>query len=103
MEGNPRPGGTKSAWRFGNDELPVAGLGTREALIDAYREAGGGPVDPGALRFWEVLGNFKLALVFISQARAYLDGAHPTVELASLGRRIAEPEAELLALMEDAR
>lgn len=91
------------AWRFGNDELPAAGLATREALIDAYREAGGAPVDPGALRFWEVLGNFKLALVFISQARAYLDGAHPTVELASLGRRIAEPEAELLALMEDAR
>ena len=89
------------AWRFGNDDLPAAGLGTREALIEAYREAGGPPVDLGALRFWEVLGNFKLALVFISQARAYLDGAHPTVELASLGRRIAEPEAELLALMED--
>ena len=90
------------AWRFGNDDLPVAGLGTREALIEAYMEGGGAAVDPAALRFWEVVGNFKLALVFIGQARAYLDGAHPTVELASLGRRIAEPEAELLALMEEA-
>jgi aminoglycoside phosphotransferase (APT) family kinase protein len=90
------------AWRFGNDHLPAGGLGSREALLAAYRAAGGAPVDPEALRFWEVLGNFKLALVFINQARAYLDGAHATVELASLGRRIAEPEAELLALIEEA-
>ena len=43
-----------------------------------------------------------LALVFIGQARAYLDGAHKTVDLAALGRRIAEPEAELLVLLEEA-
>ena len=90
------------AWRFGNDHLPAGGLGSREDLVAAYQAAGGEPVDPDSLRFWEVLGNFKLALVFIGQARAYLDGAHATVELASLGRRIAEPEAELLKLIEEA-
>lgn len=88
------------AWRFGNDDQPAGGLGSREQFVAAYEAAGGASVDLEALRFWEVLGNFKLALVFITQARAYLDGAHKTVELASLGRRIAEPEAELLALME---
>ncbi|MDG2332933.1 MAG: phosphotransferase family protein [Myxococcota bacterium] len=90
------------AWRFGADHLPAGGLASREELLAGYRAAGGAPIDPAALHFWEVLGNFKLALVFITQARAYLDGAHATVELASLGRRIAEPEAELLALMEEA-
>ncbi|MFL2935704.1 MAG: phosphotransferase family protein [Myxococcota bacterium] len=90
------------AWRFGQNDLPVGGVGTREGLLAEYQAAGGRPVDPAALRFWEVLGNFKLALVFMTQARAYLDGAHATVELASLGRRIAEPEAELLALMREA-
>jgi len=90
------------AWRFGNDSLAVGGVGTREELVEAYESAGGAQVDPQALRFWEACGNYKLALVFITQARAYLDGAHPTVELASLGRRIAEPEAELLRLMEEA-
>ncbi|MAI80054.1 MAG: hypothetical protein CL917_13995 [Deltaproteobacteria bacterium] len=87
------------AWRFGHDDLAVGGLGTREELLQAYESAGGGQVERSALHFWEVLGNFKLALVFITQARAFLDGAHATVELASLGRRIAEPEAELLHLM----
>ena len=88
------------AWRFGNDALPVGGVGTREALVRAYEQAGGAPVDPEALRFWEACGNFKLALVFITQARAFLDGA-PSVELASLGRRTAEAEEELLTLIEE--
>jgi len=88
------------AWRFGNDDLPAGGVGTREELVKAYEAEGGDPVDPEALRFWEVCGNFKLALVFITQSRAFLDGAHATVELASLGRRTAEGEEELLRLME---
>ncbi len=89
------------AWRFGNDAQAAGGLGTREELVSAYEAAGGTSPEPGALRFWEMMGNFKLALVFITQARAYLDGAHATVELASLGRRTAEGEQELLRLMED--
>lgn len=89
------------AWRFGNDGLPVGGIGQREELLRAYEEAGGAPVDPDALHFWEVCGNFKLALVFIMQSRVFLDGL-PSLELASLGRRTAEPEAELLALMDGA-
>jgi len=87
------------AWRFGNDALAVGGVGSREELIEAYQDAGGRPVDPAALRFWEACGNFKLALVFISQARVFLDGL-PSVELASLGRRTAEAEQELLELMD---
>jgi len=38
----------------------------------------------------------------IMQARTYLDGHVKSVELASLGRRTAEMELELLNLMEDA-
>ena len=86
--------------RFGSDQLPAGGLGTREDLTGAYEAAGGDPVDPEALRFWEACGNFKLALVFITQARLFLDGL-PSVELASLGRRTAEAEDELLRLMEE--
>jgi aminoglycoside phosphotransferase (APT) family kinase protein len=86
------------AWRHGNDALPVGGVGSREQLLAAYAAAGGGDVEPEALRFWEACGNFKLALVFVMQARTYLDGV-PSLELASLGRRIAEAESELLELM----
>ena len=87
-------------WRFGSD-LPAGGIGTREELVAAYEKAGGGPVDPGALAWWEACGNLKVALVWISQSRVFLDGRVPSVELASLGRRTAEPEAELLRIMEE--
>ena len=88
-------------WRFGS-ELAAGGIGTREELVGAYEKAGGAPVDPQALAWWEACGSFKVALVWISQSRVFLDGRVPSVELASLGRRTAEPEAELLRILEKA-
>jgi aminoglycoside phosphotransferase (APT) family kinase protein len=88
-------------WRFGSDALPVGGIGTREALVAAYEGAGGEKVDRAALRFWEVAANFRIAVVWLSQSRTFLDGKVQSVELASLGRRTAESEEELLRLMEE--
>jgi aminoglycoside phosphotransferase (APT) family kinase protein len=88
------------SWRFGNDELPVGGIGQRETLFAAYERAGGGPVDPGHVRFWEVFGNLKWAIICIMQAKTHLDGLVRSVELASIGRRTAETEIELLDLIE---
>ncbi len=89
------------SWRFGNDHLPVGGLGTREELFDAYEAAGGGRPDPGVVRWWEVFGNLRWGIICISQMRAYLDGQSTSVELAAIGRRTAETEWELLRLMEE--
>lgn len=90
------------SWRFGHDDKPVGGLGEREELFRAYEKAGGGAVDPAHVRYWEVLGNLKWAIMTIMQAKAYLDGHVKSVELASLGRRTAEMELELLDLIEEA-
>jgi aminoglycoside phosphotransferase (APT) family kinase protein len=89
------------AWRFGRDELPAGGIGTRAELLTAYRAAGGEEVDPERLRFWEAVGSFKVALVFIQQSRVFLSGQVRSLELASLGRRTAEAEEELLRLLEE--
>lgn len=88
------------SWRFGNDDKPVGGIGTRAELFRAYEEAAGRTVDPERVRFWEVLGNLKWAIITIMQAKTYLDGLVRSVELASLGRRTAEMEIELLNLIE---
>jgi len=90
------------SWRFGNDQLPVAGVGQREDLFRAYEAAGGRDVDPAAVHWWEVFGNLRWGVICIMQARAYLDGLSKSVELATIGRRTAETEWELLALMENA-
>lgn len=95
------------SWRFGRDDLPVGGIGRREEFWQAYEEAGGAPVDPVRVRFWEVFGNLRWGIICIGQARSVLDGAVPgsapagrRMELAAIGRRTAETEWELLELIE---
>ena len=87
------------SWRFGNDDLPAGGLCDRERFIEAYERASGARVDRAAVHWWEIFGNLKWAIVCIMQAQTFLRGAG-NVELASLGRRTAEMELELLDLME---
>ncbi len=87
------------SWRFGNDELPVAGMGEREAFLSDYEDAGGQRPDPERLRWWEAMGNVKWAVICARQAADHLSGRRRSAELASLGRRICEPEWDLLALL----
>lgn len=87
------------AWRFGGP-LPVGGIGERAEFFRAYEEAGGDPVDPEVVRFWEVVGDLKWAVICIAQAKTYLDGGVKSVELASIGRRTAEAEYDLLQLVD---
>ena len=87
------------AWRFGSP-LPVGGIGERDAFFAAYERAGGGPVDPEIVRFWEAVGDLKWAVICIAQAKTYLDGGVKSVELASIGRRTAEAEYDLLQLID---
>jgi aminoglycoside phosphotransferase (APT) family kinase protein len=87
------------SWRFGNDGLPVAGVGMLDELLAAYEDAGGQPPSLERIRWWEAMGNVKWAVICARQAHDHLTGARPSAELASLGRRIAEPEWDLLQLV----
>lgn len=89
------------AWRFGSDDKPVGGIGERDELFAAYAAGGGAPVDPARVRFWEVFGNLRWAIICIMQAKTHLDGLVRSVELAAIGRRTAETELELLELIGD--
>jgi aminoglycoside phosphotransferase (APT) family kinase protein len=87
------------AWRFGAGP-PVAGLGSREELLAAYHAAGGADISPEELRWWEVLGTLRWGVICLSQAQAHLSGAHRSVELAAIGRRVCEQEWDLLLLLD---
>ena len=87
------------SWRFGNDVLPVAGVGVLDEFISGYESAGGEPVDLGRVRYWEAFGNVKWAIICARQAHDHRSGTRPSHELASLGRRICEPEWDLLELI----
>jgi aminoglycoside phosphotransferase (APT) family kinase protein len=87
------------AWRFGAD-APVAGLGSREDLLAAYRAAGGADISLAELRWWEILGTLRWGVICLTQAWAHLSGAHRSVELAAIGRRVCEQEWDLLLLLD---
>lgn len=87
------------SWRFGRDDRPAAGLGTRRRLLDAYADVGGERVDPERLRFWEALGNLKWGVFCIMQAGRHLSGGRRSLEHAAIGRRTCEAEWDLLAMI----
>jgi aminoglycoside phosphotransferase (APT) family kinase protein len=87
------------SWRFGRDDRPAAGLGSRRRLLDAYAAAGGERIDAERLRFWETLGNLRWGVLCLRQVRAHLSGRRRSLELAAIGRRTCEPEWDLLAMV----
>jgi aminoglycoside phosphotransferase (APT) family kinase protein len=87
------------AWRFGGPG-PAAGVGRREDLLAAYRAAGGADIGLDELRWWEILGTLRWGVICMTQARAHLSGAHRSVELAAIGRRVCEQEWDLLLLLD---
>jgi aminoglycoside phosphotransferase (APT) family kinase protein len=87
------------SWRFGVDGKPAGGLGSREQLVDAYRRAGGRPVDMETLRFWEVYGTTVWGAQTGFLAQQFLRHGVRSVELAAIGRRAAEMEHDVLNLL----
>ncbi len=86
------------AWRFGGPGV-VAGMGDPETLIAAYEAAGGRHVDRAAYHWWLVLGTLKWGIMCGSQAGAHLTGVIRSVELAAIGRRVAEQEHDIMELL----
>lgn len=87
------------AWRFGQ-KPPVAGLGEYDRLFRAYEAAAGRTVDPDVVRWWEVMGTWKWAVMCSLQAGVHLSGAARSHELAAIGRRVCESEYDLFLALE---
>jgi hypothetical protein len=56
-------------------------------------------VNEESVRFWEILGNVKLAAIFVTGARSFCDGRTRSPMMAFLGRNIARLELEVMDLM----
>jgi aminoglycoside phosphotransferase (APT) family kinase protein len=88
------------SWRFGNADQIVGGFGSLDQLLGAYADAGGTPIDEDTIRFWVVLGTLKWGVICAGQALMHVNGLLRSVELAALGRRVAEMEWDLLDLLD---
>jgi aminoglycoside phosphotransferase (APT) family kinase protein len=88
------------SWRFGADDRPVAGCGSRDELLEAYAASAGRQVTREQLRFWEVFGNVRWGVICLVQADVHLSGSRSSLEHAAIGRRTGEPEWDLLAMID---
>ncbi len=87
-------------WRFGNDALQFGGIAQPDDFFAAYERASNTTLDPARVHYWIVLNNVRWAVGMLNQARRHLSGEEPNLEFASLGRRCAELELEVLRLIE---
>ncbi len=86
------------AWRFGGSS-PVAGVGGYEEFFQAYEAEANAPVDRDAAKWWEALGTVKWGIMCGTQSNRHLSGDVPSVELVSIGPRVAEQEYDILRLI----
>jgi aminoglycoside phosphotransferase (APT) family kinase protein len=82
-------------WRF-RGPGPVGGMGEYDDLLAAYERESGTAVDGEELRWWEVFATLRWGVICLLQAARHLSGSERSVELAAIGRRVAETELDLL-------
>lgn len=85
-------------WRFAGDVHRLGGVGALAPFLNAYASESGRRLDPVRVAWWEVYGNVKWAIGALGQAHRHLSGVKPSIELASIGRRCAEMEYEIVHL-----
>jgi aminoglycoside phosphotransferase (APT) family kinase protein len=86
-------------WRFGRIQQPVAGLGTREQLFEAYEAATGWRVDAQRVRWWQAAGSLRWGLGCAGMREWFESGRDASVERGMIARRVSENELDLLRLI----
>jgi aminoglycoside phosphotransferase (APT) family kinase protein len=86
-------------WRFGMDQLRFGGIAQPDEFFAAYERALGTTIEPARVHYFEVMGNVRWAVGMLNQAQRHLRGEEQNLEFASLGRRCAELELEVLRLI----
>ncbi len=86
-----------NSWRFGISDKVVGGFGNLEDLVDGYRNAGGGEIDPEQVKSWIVFGSLKWGVMCMTMYQGFR--ADRSVERAAIGRRASETEIDLINLI----
>jgi aminoglycoside phosphotransferase (APT) family kinase protein len=84
------------SWRYGQLDRPVGGFGLREDLYAAYEAESGVRVDPDEVRYWEVFGLARWAIINVMQAHGHVYGGRSSLRFAATGRNASMFEYDLL-------
>lgn len=84
------------SWRFGNLDRPVGGFGERADLYAAYEAASGRKVDDEEVRYWEIFGMVRWAILNVMQGFGHVHEGRRSMVWAACGRNVAMVEHELM-------
>ncbi len=90
---------TVNSWRFGEIDKPVGGFGSIESLLEGYRRAGGEPISPERVRYWQAMGSLRWGVMCGKLSRQPAADEPLSVERAMIGRRVSEAQIDLLSLI----
>lgn len=85
-------------WRFNANEREAGGVAHAEDFLRGYQSVSGRSFSTDELRYWQVMGHLRWAVIALQQAQRHLSGKQPSLELALTGRMVAELEYEILNL-----
>ena len=80
-------------------DLGAGGLGSIESFLSAYESAARTELDRDVFRWWLTVATLRWGVICRFQAERHLSGQTPSVELAAIGRRVAETEWDVLDLL----
>ncbi|MBL4781622.1 MAG: phosphotransferase family protein [Porticoccaceae bacterium] len=84
------------AWRFGNIDQPVGGFGPRDEFYRAYTSNGGQVIDEEEIRWWEIFGSLRWAVLNMMQADGHITGVRRSLPFACCGRNTSMVEYDML-------
>ncbi len=88
------------SWRFGGFDLPVGGFARLEPFHTAYRNAGGAEIDLEAIRYWQIFGFVRWAVLNVMQGYGHAVEGRRSPVFAACGRNVAMMEYDLLMTLE---
>jgi aminoglycoside phosphotransferase (APT) family kinase protein len=87
-------------WRFGRWRVEAGGLASKAAFVQAYEAAAATTVAPSALRYWQLMGTVRWAVIALQQAARHYVAGEPSLELALTGAVLPQLEWDVLDLIE---
>lgn len=83
-------------WRFGAFAQEAGGIGSRAAFYEGYRSIAGREIDDRRIRFWEIVGTLRWAMIALDQGERHFSGGERSLNLALTALRALECEYDLL-------
>ncbi|MGJ7547952.1 MULTISPECIES: phosphotransferase family protein [unclassified Pseudomonas] len=87
---------TAPCWRFTRPDLEAGGIGQLADFLRGYHQVSPLWIEPGQLRYWQVMATLRWAVIALQQGQRHLSGEEPSLELALTARLLPELELDIL-------